>query len=53
MTQMIASLTAALLLTGGPVMAVEVHVAPDGDDANAGTAAKPFATIGRAQRALR
>src|SRR5436309_2080625 len=30
--------------------ALEVYVAPAGDDANAGTLEKPFATIGRAQR---
>lgn len=32
---------------------VSFHVAPDGDDANAGTEEAPFATIGRAQTAVR
>ena len=34
-------------------MAAAVHVAPSGDDAGPGTASKPFASIGRAQQALR
>jgi hypothetical protein len=32
---------------------VVLHVRPDGDDAGSGTAAKPFATLGRARDALR
>jgi hypothetical protein len=30
-----------------------VYVSPDGDDSNSGTAGEPFATIGRAQQAVR
>src|SRR5688500_12854100 len=36
----------------GASPAAEVYVAPDGDDAHAGTLVKPFATIGRAQQAV-
>ncbi|MCX6873505.1 MAG: hypothetical protein NTW21_06815 [Verrucomicrobia bacterium] len=33
--------------------AAEFHVAPNGNDANAGTAAQPFATLERARDAVR
>lgn len=33
--------------------AAEFHVAPDGNDRGPGTAAQPFATLGRAQQAVR
>src|SRR3954454_14772443 len=42
----------ALLAAGLRAGALEVYVAPAGDDANAGTLDKPFATIGRAQQAV-
>ena len=44
-------LVVAAVLAVGSAQAAEFHVAPDGDDANAGTLAKPFATLGGAQRA--
>lgn len=45
----------ALTLVLLPILAqaAEYHVSPAGNDASAGTAAEPFATIGRAQRAAR
>jgi len=36
-----------------PYPGVEFHVAPDGDDANPGTAERPFATLERARDAVR
>lgn len=36
-----------------PAAAAEFHVAPDGNDANPGTAAAPFRTVARAQAAVR
>ncbi len=44
-----------VLLAGGAVARGEAtfHVAPDGDDAGAGTRAAPLATVHRAQRAVR
>ncbi|MCP4645441.1 MAG: hypothetical protein GY851_33665 [bacterium] len=44
---------ASLILCCGMTQALEFHIAPDGDDANAGTAAAPFATLHRAQEATR
>lgn len=43
----------ALGLSCNHVRAAEFHVAPDGDDAAAGTAAAPFATLERARDAVR
>jgi len=40
-------------LAAMPLMAAEFHVSPKGDDANPGTAAKPFATLPAAQTAVR
>ena len=34
-------------------VAADFYVAPDGDDANPGTAEKPFATLARARNAVR
>lgn len=45
-------LVVALLLTRTAV-ALELYVAPNGSDANAGTRAKPFATLERARDAVR
>jgi hypothetical protein len=42
-----------LTIAAAPVSAVTVYVAPDGDDGNPGTQAKPFATVERARDALR
>lgn len=42
-----------LLACAGCLSAVDLHVAPGGDDTNPGDAAKPFATPGRALVALR
>jgi len=36
-----------------PLAAAELHVSPDGNDANPGTAAKPFATLHHAQEVSR
>ncbi|HYE19708.1 MAG TPA: right-handed parallel beta-helix repeat-containing protein, partial [Tepidisphaeraceae bacterium] len=47
---MVARLLVGLLLSVCPVaFAVEVFVAPDGDDANVGTREKPLATVQKAQ----
>ncbi|HPU07872.1 MAG TPA: hypothetical protein PLO20_15140, partial [Thermogutta sp.] len=43
----------ALLLVPLPVRAAEFYVSPDGNDANAGTFLEPFASLERAQAALR
>ena len=37
----------------GHAAAAEFHVAADGDDANPGTEAQPFATVGKAREAVR
>jgi hypothetical protein len=42
-----------ILLLSISVSGAEFHVAPNGDDANPGTMAKPFATIAAAQKAVR
>ena len=42
-----------LLVSPGASRAVEWWVAPDGDDAHAGTRAQPFATLERAREAIR
>jgi len=42
-----------LLAVCGAAQAATFHVSPSGDDANAGTPAAPFATIARAQDAVR
>ena len=42
-----------VVLGAWPVMGAEVHVRPMGDDAAAGTRARPFRTLTRAARALR
>ena len=44
---------ALLLGMAGSVAAAEVYVAPDGDDANPGTKAQPFATLERARSGVR
>ncbi|MCX6901275.1 MAG: right-handed parallel beta-helix repeat-containing protein [Verrucomicrobia bacterium] len=44
---------AALTLAAQTTSAVEFHVASDGNDANPGTKAKPFATLERARNAIR
>lgn len=41
----------ALFLLSSPVSATEYHVSPKGDDANPGTAARPYRTISAAARA--
>jgi len=46
-------LTALLLAPLAALHAAEFHVAPDGLDANLGTAAAPFATLERARQAVR
>ncbi len=46
-------LVVALLLSPIPAVAAEYHVSPAGNDDSVGTAAEPFATIARAQRAAR
>lgn len=43
----------ALMLGASLATAAEFHVAPTGNDTNAGTAAKPFATLERARDAVR
>ena len=40
------------LIAGPGAFAAEFHVAPDGNDANPGTADKPFATIAKARDAF-
>ena len=40
-------------VAGFPLAAGELHVSPGGDDANPGTAAKPLATLERAQAVVR
>lgn len=42
-----------ILVAGFPLAAGELHVSPGGDDANPGTAAKPLATLERAQAVVR
>ena len=42
-----------LLALAPPVFGQPYYVAPGGKDANAGTLARPFATLGRAQQAVR
>ena len=42
-----------VLVLAGQASAQPFYVAPGGDDANAGTAERPFATLPRAQQALR
>ena len=44
-------MVALSLLMGGPLGATEYFLAPDGNDANAGTLAAPFASLARAQKA--
>ncbi|MDO8540420.1 MAG: right-handed parallel beta-helix repeat-containing protein [Opitutaceae bacterium] len=44
---------AFVLALGGDLRAVEFHVAPDGNDTNPGHAERPFATLERAQAAIR
>ncbi len=39
----------ALALTGSPGLAAEIHIAPTGNDAAAGTVSAPFATLQRAR----
>lgn len=48
-------LTAGVMLCASSVLAAPatVYVAPDGDDAQAGSAAQPFATLARARQAVR
>lgn len=41
------------LLAAGSLRAADFHVTPSGKDANAGTAAAPFATLERARTAIR
>ncbi len=48
-----AILSAAIVLAATVTQAADLHVAPDGDDANTGTAEKPFATLNRARDAIR
>ena len=43
----------SVLLFGSCASALEFHVAPSGDDGNPGTAERPFATLPRAQEAVR
>ena len=42
-----------LRLTLGPLLAGEVHVSPQGNDQNPGSAEKPYATLERARAAIR
>ena len=52
----IALMTTALALSAaaaGAPRAVEIYIAPAGDDANPGTKQKPFATLARARDAVR
>jgi hypothetical protein len=44
---------AGIILTAVPALAIEYFVAPQGNDANPGTQAKPFASFHRAQEAVR
>lgn len=46
-------LVASLTLAGNLLCAAEFHVAPNGSDANPGSAERPFATLHRAQQAVR
>lgn len=48
-----AGLTVFLLLTAGVANGLEIHVAPDGNDASDGSRSRPFATITRARDAVR
>lgn len=43
----------ALLAVGGACPGADFHVAPQGNDADPGTSAKPFATVARARDAVR
>lgn len=48
------SVALAIVILSGPVSrAVEFHVSPQGDDTGPGNEAGPFATLGRAQAAVR
>ncbi|MBI5684512.1 MAG: right-handed parallel beta-helix repeat-containing protein [Verrucomicrobia bacterium] len=47
------SLVSILCVIAGSLQAAEFHVAPNGNDANPGTSAKPFATLERARDAVR
>jgi len=47
------ALAALILGLGAPALALELHVSPRGDDANAGTAAAPFRTLERARDEVR
>ena len=50
------ALAVAMLLTAGPIGLVhgaDFYVATDGSDANPGTLEKPFATVAKAQEAVR
>jgi hypothetical protein len=55
MKMLTAALCAGLLCVSSPLLAgdADFYVAPDGNDANAGTAAKPFATVAKARDAVR
>ncbi|MEI8288219.1 MAG: right-handed parallel beta-helix repeat-containing protein [Verrucomicrobiota bacterium] len=46
-------LVSALALIGTAAIAADLHVAPNGNDANPGTQAKPFATLERARDEVR
>ena len=46
-------LICAAATLGAPVWAASYYLAPDGNDTNPGSLAKPFATLGRAQQAAR
>ena len=48
-----ALLTLFIALTTAPLLAIEFHVSPTGNDTHPGTATEPFATITRAQQAAR
>ncbi len=47
------SLTSLLLTPGAVLHAVDIYVAPRGDDAKSGSKEQPFATVQRAQKAAR
>ena len=46
-------IAAALVLTGQAATAADFYVAPKGNDANPGSQAQPFATLGRARQEIR
>ncbi|MCY3017495.1 MAG: right-handed parallel beta-helix repeat-containing protein [Planctomycetota bacterium] len=48
-----AALCVSLAVLAGEHMQADFCVSPDGNDANPGTAAKPFATVGKAREAVR